>query len=193
MSISVAAITFGLIMVAELPDKTMIATIVMASRNRPIPVFAGASSAMVLNSGVAVGAGRLIELLPHRAVEGVVAAVFLAGSLYLLLVREKAEEREGMAEADAARPGRRVVLATFAVIVVAEFGDISQLLTANLVARYHAPLSVFVGSALALVVVMGVGVVGGRALLRVTPLSAIRRVAGLILLGLAVYSAVSVA
>ena len=193
MSFSIAAITFGLIVVAELPDKTMIATIVMASRNRPLPVFAGASSAMVLNSGVAVGAGRLIELLPHRGVEGVVAAVFLAGSLYLLLGREKAEEREGTAEADSAKPGHRVVLATFAVIVVAEFGDISQLLTANLVARYHAPLSVFVGSALALVVVMGVGVAGGRVLLRVTPLSVIRRVAGLILLGLAAYSAVSVA
>lgn len=193
MSLSILAITFGLIFVAELPDKTMIATIVLASRNRPAPVFAGAAGAMVLNAAVAVGAGRLLELLPHRAVEAVVAALFLAGALYLLLVDEKTEEREGEAEAERARPNHRVALTTFAVIVVAEFGDITQLLTANLVARYHSALSVFVGSAVALVAVMGLGVTGGRVLLRVMPLSTIRRVAGVILLGFAAFSAVSLA
>jgi Ca2+/H+ antiporter, TMEM165/GDT1 family len=193
MSLSLLALTFGLIFVAELPDKTMIATIVMASRNRPVPVFAGAASAMVANAGLAVGAGRLLELLPHRAVEGAVAGLFLAGALYLLLVEENAQEREGQAEADSARPGHRVAMTTFVVIVVAEMGDITQILTANLVARYHDALAVFTGSALALVTVMGIGVVGGRVLLRVMPLSTIRRVAGVILLGFAAFSAVSAA
>jgi Ca2+/H+ antiporter, TMEM165/GDT1 family len=193
MSLSVLAVTFGLIFVAELPDKTMIATIVMASRNRPLPVFAGAASAMVVNSAVAVGAGRLLELLPHRAVEGAVAALFLGGALYLILVKEKAEERQGELEADSARPGHRVAATTFAVIVVAEVGDITQILTANLVARYHDALAVFTGAALALVAVMGIGVVGGRALLRVMPLSTIRRAAGVVLLGFAAFSAVSAA
>jgi putative Ca2+/H+ antiporter (TMEM165/GDT1 family) len=140
-----------------------------------------------------VGVGRLLELLPHRAVDAVVAALFLAGALYLLIVTEKAEEDEGEAEADTARSNRRVALATFAVIVVAEFGDITQLLTANLVARYHSAWSVFVGSAVALVAVMGLGVLGGRVLLRVMPLATIRRVAGVVLLGFAVFSAVTAA
>ncbi|MHB8328504.1 MAG: TMEM165/GDT1 family protein, partial [Acidimicrobiales bacterium] len=34
MSLTVVAITFGLVFVAELPDKTMIASIVLASRHR---------------------------------------------------------------------------------------------------------------------------------------------------------------
>lgn len=61
---------------AELPDKTMIATIVLSSRSRPLPVWIGAALAMVVNAAVAVLAGRLLELLPHRWVEAVVAALF---------------------------------------------------------------------------------------------------------------------
>ncbi len=193
MTLTTVAITFGLIFVAELPDKTMIATIVLSSRYRPLPVWCGAALAMVFNSGVAVAAGRLLELLPHRIVEGVVAAFFAAGSLYLLLVRESVQEEQGQKEAGKLRSNRRVALGAFTVIVIAELGDITQILTANLVARYHDPLSVFVGSAAALVLVMGVGVVGGRALLRVLPLATIRRAAGVVLAGFAVYSIVTVA
>jgi putative Ca2+/H+ antiporter (TMEM165/GDT1 family) len=193
MNLSILAITFGLIFVAELPDKTMIATIVMSSRYRPLPVWIGAALAMVVNSAVAVLAGRLLELLPHRWVEAVVAVLFAGGSLYLLVVKESAETDEGEADADQVRSSRRVAFATFTVIVVAELGDLTQILTANLVARYHNPLSVFVGSATALVTVMGVGVIGGRVLLRVLPLATIRKVAGVILAGFAIFTAVQAA
>ena len=93
------AVTFGLIFVAELPDKTMIATIVLASRHRALPVWIGAAAAMLVNSAVAVGAGRLLELLPHRAVDGVVAGLFAAGALYLHPRREAEAEAEGETEA----------------------------------------------------------------------------------------------
>jgi Ca2+/H+ antiporter, TMEM165/GDT1 family len=147
----------------------------------------------VVNSGVAVAAGRLLELLPHRWVDAVVAALFAGGALYLLLVKEEAVVRQGEREADKVRSDRRVALAAFTVIVVAELGDLTQILTANLVARYHAPLSVFVGASAALVVVMGVGVIGGRVLLRVLPLATIRRAAGVVLAGLAIFTAVEAA
>jgi putative Ca2+/H+ antiporter (TMEM165/GDT1 family) len=193
MNFSVLAITFGLIFVAELPDKTMIATIVMASRYRPLPVWIGAGAAMIVNSAVAVLAGRLLELLPHRWVEAVVAVLFAAGALYLIVVKESAEVQEGQEEADQVRSGQRVALGAFTVIVVAELGDLTQILTANLVARYHNSLSVFVGSATALVSVMGLGVIGGRVLLRVLPLATIRKVAGFILAGFAIFTAVQAA
>jgi Ca2+/H+ antiporter, TMEM165/GDT1 family len=193
MSLSVLAITFGLIFVAELPDKTMIATIVMASRYRPLPVWIGAALAMVVNSAVAVLAGRLLELLPHRWVEAVVAVLFAGGAVYLIVVKESAEAKEGEQEADKVRSGHRVALGAFTVIVVAELGDLTQILTANLVARYHQAWSVFVGSAVALVSVMGLGVVGGRVLLRVLPLATIRKVAGFILAGFAIFTAVQAA
>jgi Ca2+/H+ antiporter, TMEM165/GDT1 family len=190
---SVVAVTFGVVAVAELPDKTMIATIVLASRHRPLPVWSGAAMAMVVNSAVAVGAGRLLQFLPHRAVDAVVAGLFAAGALYLLLGRESAASRVGEQEAGRITDSRHVALASFAVIVVAELGDLTQILTANLAAHYHQPWSVFLGAALALVGVMGIGVVVGRSLLRVLPLAVIRKAAGALLAGLTVYAAVQTA
>jgi putative Ca2+/H+ antiporter (TMEM165/GDT1 family) len=193
MALGVVAITFGIIFVAELPDKTMIATIVLASRHRPLPVWIGAAAAMLVNSAVAVAAGRLLELLPHRAVEAVVAALFAAGSLYLLLTSEVATEEEGEDEASHGSTDRNVALTAFGVIIVAELGDLTQILTANLAAHYHQPWSVFVGASAALISVMAIGVIGGRALLRVLPLRVIRKIAGTLLAGLAVYTLVEVA
>jgi len=188
VSIVVIGVTFGVIFVAELPDKTMIATILLASRHRPLPVWIGAAIGMLVNSAVAVAAGRLLELLPHRAVEVVVAVFFAAGALYLLLTRESSEERQGEKEAAKFRSNWHIIVASAAVIVVAEVGDLTQILTANLAAHYHQPWSVFVGASVALVTVMGIGVVGGRALLKVLPLEVIRKSAGVILLGLAAYA-----
>ncbi len=193
MDLTVVAVTFGIIFVAELPDKTMIATIVLASRHKPLPVWSGAAAAMLVNSAVAVAAGRALELLPHRAVETAVAALFAAGSLYLLLRAETQVEDEGEHEARRITSDRHVALASFGVIIVAELGDLTQILTANLAAHYHQPWSVFLGSAVALVTVMGIGVIGGRALLRVLPLAVIRKSAGVLLAGFAIYTAVQVA
>jgi putative Ca2+/H+ antiporter (TMEM165/GDT1 family) len=193
VNLTVVAVTFGVIFVAELPDKTMIATILLASRHKPLPVWIGAAAAMLVNSAVAVGAGRLLALLPHRAVETAVAVLFAAGALYLLLTREATAEHRAESEARRASTDRHVALTAFGVIILAELGDLTQILTANLAAHYHQPWSVFVGSAAALVVVVGIGVIGGRALLRVLPLGVIRKLAGAVLAGFALYSAVSVA
>jgi len=193
VDLAVIATVFGLIAVAELPDKTMIATLVMGSRSRPLSVWLGASSAFFLQVALAVVAGRLLELLPHRTLEIVVAALFFAGALYLLLVPEKEVEREGEGKAIAAeRPrDRRVVVTAFGVIFVGEFGDLTQLLTVNLVARYHQPVSVFIGAYLALVSVTALGAFSGRALLRFVPLATIRRFGGIVLLGFTAYGVYS--
>jgi putative Ca2+/H+ antiporter (TMEM165/GDT1 family) len=153
----------------------------------------GTALAMVVNAAIAVLAGRLLELLPHRVVEAVVAALFAGGALYLLFTRETSEEREGEETAEHVHSARHVVLAAFGVIVLAELGDITQVLTANLAAHYRDPWSVFAGSAAALVAVTSLGVLSGRALIRVLPLGAIRKGAGVLLGGFAVYSAIKAA
>jgi Ca2+/H+ antiporter, TMEM165/GDT1 family len=192
VSLAVIATVFALVAVAELPDKTMIATLVMGSRYRPVLVWLGASAAFLVHVVLAVAAGRLLELLPHRALEIVVTVLFLAGAAYLLLVPEKAEkekgEREGEGEDDKPLRSWRVVATAFGVIVIGEFGDLTQLLTVNLVAKYHQPLSVFLGAFAALVTVAALGAFAGRALLRFVPLGVIRRIGGVVLLGFAAYS-----
>jgi len=193
VSIGVIATVFALVAVAELPDKTMIATLVMGSRSRPLWVWIGASTAFLVHAGLAVGAGRLLELLPHRALEAVVTALFLAGAGYLLLVPERSEEERGEKEANRAgadgdERARTVILTAFGVILVGEFGDLTQLLMINLVARFHQPVSVFIGGAAALIGVAALGAFGGRVLLRFLSVSVIRKVGGAILLGFAGYS-----
>jgi putative Ca2+/H+ antiporter (TMEM165/GDT1 family) len=189
MTITVVATVFALVAVAELPDKTMIATLVMGSRSRPALVWLGASAAFLVHVVLAVAAGRLLELLPHQVLEIVVTVLFFAGAAYLLLVPEKTQKEKGEREGEAAEPdqGRRVVLTAFGVILVGELGDLTQLLTINLVAKYHQPVSVFVGAYAALVAVSALGSFSGRALLRVAPLSTIRRLAGVVFLGFTAY------
>lgn len=192
MSPAVIATVFALVAVAEIPDKTMIATLVMGSRSRPILVWAGASAAFLVQVALAVGAGRLLELLPHRVLEIVITVLFFAGALYLLVVPEKSEEDKG-AQVAAALPERslRVVATAFGVILVGEFGDLTQLLTINLAAKYHQPASVFIGAYAALVAVSALGAFGGRALLRFVPLTVIRRIGGVVLLGFSAYGVYS--
>jgi Ca2+/H+ antiporter, TMEM165/GDT1 family len=71
------------------------------------------------------------------------------------------------------------------VILVAEFGDLTQIATASLAARYHDPLSVGAGAVLALWAVAAVAIAGGRGLLKVIPLAWITRIAAGIMLVLA--------
>ncbi len=193
MNIAIAATVFGLGAVAELPDKTMIASVVMGSRGRPMPVWVGATAAFALHAALAVLAGRLVQLLPHRALEAVVAVLFGVGALYLLFVPEKRERERGVRAAQAEEaavraPAWRVAISAFGVMAIGEIGDITQLLLVNLEAHYKSPISVFVGGFLALTLVAALGVFSGRALLRVLSLSTIRRIGGIALLGFCGYS-----
>ena len=191
MQLGIVVGVFALIFVAELPDKTMIATLIMGSRNRPLLVWIGATAAFGIHAAVAVLAGRLLALLPHAWVEGVTALLFAGGAAYLLFVPEKKQEEIGEDEAEDAPVGLRPIGTAFVVILVGEFGDLTQILTANLAARYHSPLSVFVGAFAALATVGAIGAFGGRALLRILPLGVIRKAGGVLLSGLAVYSLVT--
>jgi Ca2+/H+ antiporter, TMEM165/GDT1 family len=183
---------YGLIFVAELPDKTMIATLIMGSRYRPVLVWVGATMAFAIHATLAVAVGQLLQLLPHRWVEAVTTLLFAAGAAYLLLVPEKVEEEEGEEEADSAGRGLKTVGTAFAVIFVGEFGDLTQILTANLAAKYHTPVAVFIGAFAALTTVAALGAFGGRALLRYLPLAVIRKVGGVLLAGFAIYGLVTV-
>lgn len=192
MSVGVAVTVFALIGVGELCDKTMIANLVMGSRSRPLLVWLGSAAAFAVHVALAVGVGRAIELLlPHRALEILVTALFFAGALLLLLVPERREEARGEAEADRARPTPtrpwRVAGAAFGVVLVGEFGDLTQILILNFVGKYHQPLTVAVGAYAGLLAASAAGAFGGRALLRVLPLEWIRRMGGVALLGFAAY------
>ena len=185
----VIAPVFGLIFVAELPDKTAIASLILGTKYRSSWVFTGVAAAFAIHVAIAVAAGSLIAQLPRRPVEAVVGVLFLAGAIALWRrTDEDEEEDEVVGELPADVGFRRVASTAFAVIFVAEFGDLTQILCANLAAHYNAPIAVGIGATLGLWAVGLLAILGGRALLRVIPVHAIVRVACVAMAALAAYS-----
>jgi Ca2+/H+ antiporter, TMEM165/GDT1 family len=196
VDLAVIALTFMAIFVVELPDKTFIATLVLSTRYRALLVWIGVGLAFFLQMLIAVTAGQLATLLPEALVRGVAAGIFLLGAVLLYRSAPGADQEEVEAEeeyaakATEARTGFRAVGASFLVLFAAEWGDLSQLLTVSLVARYGDPLSVFVGAWGALLTVSGLAVLAGRVLLRHLRLSVLHYVGAvvcLVLAGLTLY------
>lgn len=185
MSLVIAATVFAVIFIAELPDKTALASLILGTRYRPLYVFAGVAAAFAVHVGLAIVAGSLLALLPRHAVEIAVGVVFALGAVLLLRGRHDQHSDEYV-ELHGRRPSfGRVAWTSFAVILVAEFGDLTQIATASLAARYHDPLSVGVGAVLALWAVAGIAIAGGRSLLKIMPVTWITRIAAAIMLVLA--------
>jgi Ca2+/H+ antiporter, TMEM165/GDT1 family len=194
VSLSILLGVFPVIFLGELPDKTMFASLVLSTRGRPLMVWLGAAAAFAVHVAIAVSIGvALFTILPRRAVEAVVAVIFLAGAG--LAIREARKEsqhehkEEQLAESGARRH-KQAALTAFIVIFLAEWGDLTQVLTANLAARLHSPLSVAIGSLLALWAVAALAVIGGRGLLRWVKVATIRIVTAVILVGLAIFTGV---
>ena len=175
---------------AELPDKTVLACLVMGSRYRPAFVFTGAAVAFTVHVALAVTAGSLLGLLPHRPVQAVAGVLFLFGAV--LLWRQYRQDSSDDA-AEGGRPSRFLPVAAtaFAVVFAAEFGDLTQMLTVGLAVRYGDPLAVGIGSVLALWAAAGGAIIGGRSLLKVIPMTWLTRGAALVMLALAVASIVT--
>lgn len=188
----VIALTFGAIFVVELPDKTFIATLVLATKFRPLLVWIGVGLAFTVQTVVAVALGHAASFLPTEAVHVLALVMFLAGAVVLFREGRSHHIASGDEFAEKARDvtGIRAVGASFLVLFAAEWGDLSQLLTLTLVARYQDPVSVFLGALGALLVVSGLAVVVGRVLLRVVPLHALHYVGAAVCLVLATVTAV---
>jgi Ca2+/H+ antiporter, TMEM165/GDT1 family len=189
VNFAVVAAVFPIIFIGELPDKTMFASLVMSTRGRPFFVWLGAAGAFVVHVVIATTIGvALFHLLPHRVLDGIVALMFLVGAGLAIGEARKAEDEESLVEREA-RSGRRVVTTAFIVIFLAEWGDLTQILTANLAAHYHSPLSVGVGAVLALWSVAAIAVIGGQGLLRYINIKTLRIVTAVVLVALAGFAA----
>ena len=190
MVLSVVAAAFILVLPVELPDKTMFASLVLATRFPPLPVFVGVGTAFGVQVAIAVTAGSLLSLLPDALVSGVVAVLFLVGAVLLWRSANSGPEDEDVDDTKQGTSFLRVAAISFGVLFAAEWGDLSQLATAGLAARYEEPLSVFGGAWAALLVVSGLAVFLGKKLADRLPIALIRRVAAGLFLIFAVFAIV---
>jgi Ca2+/H+ antiporter, TMEM165/GDT1 family len=191
--LAAAAIVFGLTFLGELPDKSLFASLILGTRYRPLYVWAGAAAAFTVQMAIAVTAGRLLSLLPRNLVDGIVAALFLAGAVYLWISSFHQQRLEGTDEARQGGPPAsflRIAGTSFGVVFLAEWGDITQITAANLAARNN-PVAVFVGAVLGLWLIAALAVNLGAKSLDLIPMAWVRRITAAILLALGIYTAVT--
>lgn len=196
MDIGVIAVAFVAIFLVELPDKTFLATLVLSTRYQPLFVWIGVGLAFAVQTILAVAVGGVATLLPKDLIHVVAGVLFLAGAVILFREgRSHAEADDSDEFAEKARPvrGLKQVFASFMVLFAAEWGDLSQLLTISLVARYKEPLSVFSGSLGALLVVSGLAVVLGKQLMRFVKLHVLHFLGAAVCLVLGIVTLVEVA
>jgi Ca2+/H+ antiporter, TMEM165/GDT1 family len=191
--LAAAAIAFGLTFLGELPDKSLFASLILGTRYRPLYVWTGAAAAFTVQMAIAVTAGQLLSLLPRHLVDGIVAALFLAGAVYLWISSFHQQCPEGTDEARQGGPPAsflRIAGTSFGVVFLAEWGDITQITAANLAARNN-PVAVFAGAVLGLWLIAALAVNLGAKSLDLIPMAWVRRITATILLALGIYTAVT--
>ncbi|HTF51405.1 MAG TPA: TMEM165/GDT1 family protein [Pseudonocardia sp.] len=184
----VAAITFGIVFLAELVDTSGLVTLVLGTRFPARWVLLGVCAGMLVHVAVAIAAGSLVALLPERPLEGLLAVIFLVGAV--LLLREDDDDDDEPNIRKRPQTPWSVVATSFGVTALSEFADPSQLIIVTLAARYNDPLAVGIGALLGLWVVSALAVYGGNRLQRVVPLRWVTRATAAVLVVLGVLSAI---
>lgn len=194
VSAGTALVTIGPL---ELPDKTFVATLVLATRYRGLLVWLGVAGAFAVHVTVAVTAGSLVTLLPATPVRLAAAGLFATGAVILFVTARRADaERRAQQEhyshrSQGQRRGWAALATSFVLLFTAEWGDLSQLVTVGLVASGEPPTAVFVGAWGALLVVSGAAVLLGRWILARVRLALVRYAAAAICAGLAAVTVVA--
>jgi putative Ca2+/H+ antiporter (TMEM165/GDT1 family) len=193
MHVSIILLVFGVIFISELPDKSLFASLILGSRYPARVVWLGAASAFLIHVVLAVTAGKLLTLLPHRILEVVIAALFLTGALLLIFGKHGLEPdpQDTAVPKHPSMSARKVYATAFSVTFLGEWGDITQISTANYAARYHDPWGVGIGALLALWTVTALAVTYGKRALLFIPPKLLQRITAIVLLGFAIVSAMS--
>lgn len=183
---------FGAVFLAELPDKTMFASVVLTTRyKRPLAVWTGAAVAFSIHVVLAVTLGSLLRKLPHTPLQLAVGLLFLVGGV--LMWREGDETDEEL-EGEIVTPPLSgfvpIALRAAAVLGLAEFGDLTQLATAGIASRTGQPVAVALGAWIALASVAALAVVAGAWIERTLPMQVVRRVAAVLFFGFGVVAIV---
>jgi putative Ca2+/H+ antiporter (TMEM165/GDT1 family) len=183
-SVSISLSSFTLIALAEVGDKSQLVCMTLAARHRHWPVILGAATAfLVLNTlAVLFGAG-VAAWVPERVTAGLVAVLFGAFGIHALRRQDDAESAD-VTE----RSGNGIFFTTLLLIFVAEFGDKTQIAVAGLAGSF-APLPVWLGASIALVMVSALGVWAGRTVLQRLPLLWLHRISGGVFLVFALLAA----
>ncbi len=182
---------FGPVFLAELPDKTMFASLVLTTRTRrPLAVWCGVAVAFAMHVVLAVAVGSLLARLPQTPVRLVIAAVFVVGGV-VMLRQHAGDESSDDGSGPAPHTFGKVIAMAFSVVGLAEFGDLTQLAAAGIAARFDRPVAVAAGAWAALLTVAALAVTAGRWIVRKVPLRLVQRAGGVLFVVFGVITAIT--
>jgi putative Ca2+/H+ antiporter (TMEM165/GDT1 family) len=194
MQLDVILLLFAVILIAELPDKSLFASLVLGTKFPAKFVWLGTAAAFLVHVIIAVTAGSILTLLPHKVVEAIVALLFFLGAMLIFFGKHGVEEHHEephLTDKQAHNPWK-VFATSFSVVFIGEWGDITQIATANYAAKYHDALSVGIGATLGLWTASALAIFAGTKILRYIKPRVLQMATGFILLGFSIYSLVSI-
>lgn len=152
-------LSFGVIFVAELGDKSQLMALAFAARYRALPVLAGITVATAVVHAISVVIGRWVgAAFPTDAISVVAGVAFLGFGLWTL----RGDSLSPAEEARADRSNRSAVVAASVAFFLAELGDKTMLATITL-ASTEGALGTWAGSTLGMVAADALAIaVGGQ-------------------------------
>jgi putative Ca2+/H+ antiporter (TMEM165/GDT1 family) len=172
-------VSFGLVVLAELGDKTQFLALMLATRfHRPVPILAGIFVAVVVNHLASAALGYFIGMrLEGPWLKWVISASFFAVAVWAMIPDKS--------EAEDLHTGHFGVFgATVCAFFIAELGDKTEVATAALAARFAIVIPVVAGTTLAMLAANLPAVLLGRQLARWVSLKTLRWGAVVLSIGL---------
>ena len=165
-----AAVSFAVIFVAELGDKSQLMALTFATRFKTWPVLIGITIATAVVHLVSVGVGYgLGAALPTGWISLIAALAFLAFGAWTLRGDRLSEDEKNKAE----RSTGSAILAVGGAFFLAELGDKTMLATITLATQYGW-FGTWVGSTVGMVAADALAILVGRLLGRHLPEKAIK-------------------
>jgi putative Ca2+/H+ antiporter (TMEM165/GDT1 family) len=163
-------VSFGIIFVAELGDKSQLMALAFAARYRALPILVGITVATALVHAISVGLGAVVGVaLPTSAISVVAGVAFLGFAAWTLRGDSLGEDEAGRAE----RSTRSAVLAAAVAFFLAELGDKTMLATVALATK-QGLVGTWAGSTAGMVAADALAILVGRQLGARLPERAIR-------------------
>ena len=181
--ITVSGYSYLLIFAAEIGDKSQLVCMVLATRYRASPVMLGSILAFVLLNTLAVTFGVAIaSWMPEAFISAIVAILFAIFGIHAMRIEDVQDDDNVEVSSH-----RSILISTFLLISVAEFGDKTQLAVVAL-SSTSIPIAVWLGSTLALITTSALGVLAGRTILQQIPITLLHRISGVIFMSLAIFA-----
>ncbi len=163
-------ISFGVIFVAELGDKSQLMAMTLATRFRPLPILLGITIATAVVHAVSVGIGAAAGLaLPTDWITLIAGLAFLSFAAWTV----RGDELTSQDQASVSRSGRSAIVTATVVFFLAELGDKTMLATIALATR-EGLFGTWLGSTAGMVAADALAIAAGALLGKNLPERAIR-------------------